>query len=646
MKRKINIIYWYLFLVIYTELIYKLFVWNELLTLKSLTTIFYSMPFAFLFYFVSNLWKEKVNKVLSIVLTFSITLIFAAQFIYYQFYKSIFSIFSVTMGTGQVFSEFGGAILEYIIRYFFNIMIIFLPFLFYIIYGRKLFDYKRNSKKTNLILLTVFIVLYILNGLFLLFNKNSMYSNYRLHKEVHSPILTINRMGLLTMEKLDLKRYLYGFKEKMFDYKKEKNFEELTIEEKVKKYNMVNINFDELIKKEKDQTVKEMHEYFKDVLPTEKNEYTGMFKNKNLIFITAESLDISAIKEDITPTLYKMMNSSFVFKNYYQPLYPVSTLDGEYMNMTSLIPKEGTWSFYKSSEIYMPYGLGNVFKNLDYSTNGYHNHTYNYYHRELSHTNIGLDYVGCGNGLEKKINCSIFPESDLEMINATVDDYINNDKFITYYMTVSGHLSYNKNNAIASKNWKYVKNLDISDSIKAYYATTIELDKAVEVLIKKLTDAGKFDDTLIVIAPDHYPYGLKINELNKISKKDRSDKFELYNTTLIMYNAKLNTKVIEDYVSGIDILPTIYNLFGIEYDSRLLMGRDILSESEKIVVLSDRSWITNKGKYDSITGLFTSFKDNVSKEYIDAINNKIHQKFTMSSYILDTNYYSKLGELK
>lgn len=645
MKKKTNLIYWYIFLVIYMELIYKLFVWNEIFNLKSLTTIFYSIPFAFVFYFLTNLWKEKINKILSIILTLFITIIFVSQFIYYQFYKSIFSIFSITEGTGQVFGEFGGVILEYIVRYFPNIIIIFIPFIFLSIYGKKLFNYKREDRKTNLILLTTLIILYIFNGIFLLFDKDSIYSNYRLQTEIHSPILTINRMGLLTMEKLDIKRYIFSFNEKMYNYKKE-DFKDLSNEEKLKKYNMINIDFKELIKNEKDENIKEMHEYFNNIIPSEKNEYTGMFKNKNLIFITAESLDISAIKENITPTLYKIMNSSFVFKNYYQPLYPVSTLDGEYMNMTSLIPKEGTWSFYKSSEIYMPYGIGNVFKNLNYEVKGYHNHSYNYYHRELSHTNIGLDYIGCGNGLEKKINCNIFPESDLEMINSTIEDYINKDKFVAYYMTVSGHLRYNKNNAIASKNWDNVKNLDTSDSIKAYYATNIELDKAVEVLIKKLKDSEKLDDTLIVIAPDHYPYGLTIGDLNKISERERNDKFELYNTSLIMYNSKLNTKIIEDYVSGIDILPTIYNLFGIEYDSRLLMGRDILSKSEKIVVLSDRSWITNKGKYDSITGIFTPFKENIDKEYVNNINNKVNQKFALSSYILDTNYYNKLGVLK
>ena len=97
-------------------------------------------------------------------------------------------------------------------------------------------------------------------------------------------------------------------------------------------------------------------------------------------------------------------------------------------------------------------------------------------------------------------------------------------------------------------------------------------------------------------------------------------------------------------VSSIDILPTIYNLCGIDFDSRLLAGTDIFSEKEGIVILSDRSWITDKGKYNSISGKFTkNTEEDVTKEYISKINDIVNNKFSMSSLILDTNYYSIIG---
>ena len=44
---------------------------------------------------------------------------------------------------------------------------------------------------------------------------------------------------------------------------------------------------------------------------------------------------------------------------------------------------------------------------------------------------------------------------------------------------------------------------------------------------------------------------------------------------------------------SIDVLPTVLNLFGMEYDSRLLMGSDILSSCSGLVIYNDRSWIMN-----------------------------------------------------
>ena len=323
------------------------------------------------------------------------------------------------------------------------------------------------------------------------------------------------------------------------------------------------------------------------------------------------------------------------------------------MVMNSLIPKEGVWSFYRSSNIYMPFGIGNVFKREGYSpVNAYHDHTYTYYSRDESHPNLGFDkYVGCGNGLEKLMNCKVWPESDIEMIDATINDYIDSDKFMTYYMTVSGHLNYTfTGNSMSYKNRELVKDLSYSEHIKAYLAANIELDRALEKLLIYLEDSKKLDDTVIVISPDHYPYGLKTSELNEISDTDRSDKFEMFHTSLIIYNSEMKENVkVSKYVSSIDVLPTVYNLFGIEYDSRLMMGRDALSDSEGLVMLSDRSFINENGSYNSITGEYKSFKSDVSNEYVDNMNYEVYQMFTMSSLLLYEkngvylDYYRKLG---
>lgn len=655
MKRKLPLLIFYSFLIIYLELVYKSAVLNNVFSINTLTVIVFSIPFILINTLISSLFKEKINRIISVVLSIFITLIFISQYIYFEFYDSIFSIYSIKEGTGQVFGEFFSAILKMVSDNIWVTLLFLLPFLLFTIFGKKIFNFERN-KKASLITSGLSIVSIAICILFVQFYGSGMYSLKRLYKETHAPMITINKVGLLSMEVLDLDRFIFGFEEKLYNINKPTdNKEETKKPEETEeiKYNVLDIDFDKLINEEENSMVKSMHEYFKNVTPTKQNEYTGIFKGKNLIYITAEGFDKIAIDESLTPTLYKLANNGFVFENYYQPLFTVSTSDGEYMFLNSLIPKEGVWSFYRSSNIYMPFGIGNVFKREGYSTvNAYHDHTYTYYNRDKSHPNLGFDkYIGCGNGLEELINCKTWPESDVEMINATVDDYINSDNFMTYYMTVSGHLNYTfTGNYISYKNKDLVKDLPYTDHVKAYLAANIELDRAIESLINKLKEKGKLDDTVIVISPDHYPYGLKTSELNEISDTDRSDKFEMFHTSLILYNSEIKENVkVTKYVSSIDVLPTIYNLFGIKYDSRLLMGRDALSDAEGLVILSDRSFINEFGSYNSITGKYTKFKEDVSNDHIEKLNHEVYQRFTMSSLLLYEkngvylDYYRKLG---
>ena len=635
MKNKINNIFWWSFLIIYLEIIYKIFVVGNLFTINTLTVLIFSVPWILLISFISSLFNEKVNKIINIVLTIAIVILTLAQIVYYNFYYSIFSLFSLTAGGGGQVIQFVSYIIKVILRIWYIFLIVLIPVILYLILNKKVFKYNKISLKKALFYLLGFNLSFI--SIIISINISSEpYPLKKLLFETHAPMLTINKTGLLTMEVIDVYRYFNGFDEKINYYDINNN------DYKSEEYNVMNINFNKLISKETDNTIINMHNYFKNVKPTPKNEYSGLFKDKNIIYIVAESLDTIAIDEELTPTLYKMANNSFVFNNYYQPLYPISTLDGEYMLLSSLIPKEGVWSLYDSSNNSMPFTYGNSFKKNGYTTYAFHNNVYNFYHREEAYPNIGFNYLACGNGLEKNMNCNNWPNSDLEMIESTKNLFINNDKFASYYMTFSGHLIYNfRENSMSIKNKDSVEDLNYSKDIKAYLSANIELDKSLEELLKELEKNNKLNDTLIVISPDHFPYGLTGKEINEKSEFDRNNKFELYHTSLIIYNPNIEKTVIDKTVSGIDVLPTILNLFGIEYDSRLLMGRDIFSDEEHIVILSDRSWITDVCSYDSLTNKCTNGYND--KEYINRINKIVNERFTMSSLIIDKDSYSKLG---
>lgn len=419
--------------------------------------------------------------------------------------------------------------------------------------------------------------------------------------------------------------------------------------------NVMNIDFEALAAAETDEVIRGLHEYFANERPSAQNEYTGMFEGYNLIQITAEGFSHYAIDEYITPTLYKMQTEGFNFTNFYTPIWEVSTFDGEYCATTGLIPKSGVWSYYQAGEeqVLLPFTMPQQFLNDGLETvRAYHNHTYSYYHRDVSHPNLGFIYEGLGNGLEDVVNGNRWPESDVEMIEGTVADYLTGQRFMTYYMTVSGHLEYGFNdNSIAYKNQAAVTDLPYSDTVRAYYACNIELDRAMEKLLTALQEAGMADNTVIVITPDHYPYGLEQREqenpylyFDELAGHSIDTAFELYKSCLIVYSPSMERGItIDKLCSSVDIIPTLNNLFGFEYDSRLLIGRDILSDSDPLVIFLNRSWITEKGSYNAETEEFTLFEGQTVEDeeaYIETVKTVVSNKFKVSAQILDNDYYS------
>lgn len=638
--KKFSLLFYYILFIIYEELTLSCLLFGTFPSSFWLIILF-SVPIAVVLNILSSIFKPKVNKIITYVITIFIVILFGAQIVYYSMYESILSFYSIVNG-GQV-TEFMDVIFDMILRNWYGIVLFVLPIIpLVILHKKKIIDFERQSLKQTLIKIGTAILVQIIAILCVNFiNAKDIYSNKNLYYNTHVPKLATKRMGFLTALRLDFQRFVFGFEEELSVNVSTENSKDLDQE-----YNVTNIDFDKLIEEEQDEEVKEMHEYFKNQEPSKKNEYTGIFEGKNLIVLVGESFSSLAIREDLTPNLYKLYNEGFQFNNFYTPIFPVSTADGEYITDTSLIPKEGVWSFKEIVGNYMPYSYANLFEKLGYSSNAYHNHTATYYERDKYINTMGYNsYLAVGTGLEDRMDTSKWPNSDYEMIDVTMDDYINNEKFLAYYMTVSGHLNYTKSgNAMTARNWDAVKDLPYSDKAKSYLAANIELDKAVGEIINKLQEAGKLEDTVIVISGDHYPYGLTLDEINEISTYERDNTFEKYHMPFLIWSGSMKEPVKVDKVgSSLDILPTVLNLFGVEYDSRLLMGRDILSDSEKVAIFSDRSFITDKGKYNAITGKFIANDgEEITDEYIKEMKNIVYKKYQMSRLVLEKDYYRKV----
>lgn len=574
-----NIVY-YGFLFLYEEILYKLVLQLPL----NVSVIFFSLTIGLFAGYLSQFIPKRINYFIFNIINLLLCIYYGTALIVKKVFGIVITPSIFTMYKQVTSGAFKTLFFETIASNFLIIILILLPF----IVGLFLNRYLSNKPKFTYILVVVtpFILFLLCSD-----SLDTFYSNKS----------DVNKLGVCSSIFMDGDLGLISGQES-------DGHESVVREEVAVTYNpqVSDIDFDSL--ESDNQAINDLNNYIKNQAPTYTNEYTGMFKGKNLIYIMAESFDGYFVDKELTPTLYKMIHDGFYFKNYYTPTN-LSTIGGEFSLLTGLLPDlavlNNQWNGNYNNNghhNYYPYGLGNLFKELDYDVYAYHDYFYNFQNRDYYLKDLGFDnYTACGNGMETRMDCSIFPASDDEMINGSIDDYINSDKFMVYYVTVSGHAKWGFGyNAMAEKNKSLVNDLEYSETVRAYISANLELEKAMTTLLDKLSAAGKLDDTVIVMASDHHPYFMEDEQMEELASKEL-DKYSLYKNDLIIYNPSVENVEIDKVCNTIDVLPTVLNLFGIEYDSRLIVGKDILSDSDGMAIFADYSWLTdNDNDYSNV----------------------------------------------
>jgi len=449
---------------------------------------------------------------------------------------------------------------------------------------------------------------------------------------------TAERFGILTMLRLELIGSFGG------EVVEEEYFvAEIPEEAPEMEYNVLELDFGALNERTESDAIRNINDYCSRLTGSNKNEYTGMLADYNLIVLCAESFATGVIDPELTPTLYRLANEGIVFNNYYNS-FPNTTTDGEYAMIQGLWPDtsrdKGTSSLYNSRNSYLPFTLGNIFKEQrGIQAYGYHNYTGAYYGREESHPNMGYSMKFANDGMKFT---NSWPASDLEMMEQSIDDYIGMDQFHAYYMTFSGHYKYDDTNALVRKNWDTAYGLPYSRKTRAYISCNLELEYAMSYLMQRLEEAGVADKTAIVLAGDHFPYGLEDEEYAELVGGE-IDCFSKFKSTLIFWVGGMEEPiVVDEYCCNVDILPTILNLWGFEYDSRMLAGTDVFSDGTHAAVLIDKTFLTDKVWFDANTGetRYLVPEDEVPEGYIENMHRYINTRFSISSDILNSGYYN------
>jgi phosphoglycerol transferase MdoB-like AlkP superfamily enzyme len=635
MKKTVQLVIYYFLIILYLEFWHKSFFYPTFWNIGLIYTTLYSFIIALLLTFLSSLGRPKTNKRIILLFTVLLTLIFTGNYIYTTLFGTPFSIQVTSMAGGAL--DFLNIFFDTLFKNISNLIILSLPLIGFICKYKKMnFEKTFYFEKKSLIYLIIGIYIVSLTLLFPF--KDHDKSAFKLYWKENDIISSINMFGLITAERIEIQRNIFGFNETLA-------FEENdTSSETQEMYNKIDIDFDKLIENAQDANLKSVYSYFKNTPATKKNEYTGMFAGKNLIFVLAESFNSVVVSKENTPTLYRLINDGFHFTNFYSPLV-LSTTGGEFQAMTGLIPSADTVNEWHNGKAYLPYAIGNMFLEKGYTTNAYHNWKYDFYTRNFTMPELGFpDYLACENGLEKIADCywnSINAPEDQQLITSTIKKYTKEEKFLTYYITMSGHAPYLFESS--KRYYDEVKDLPYSDETKAYIASQMDLDKAMEVLIASLEEEGLLEDTVICLVGDHYPYAMDISNINEMSTYPRDELFEVHHSDFIIWNKNQEKVEINKVGSQMDVLPTILNLFGLEYDSRLLIGKDLLSDSEGLAIFSDLSWISDSGTYQSKNKKFTSKKD-VNEDYVSKINQWVNNGVIVSRRIILEDIYRKLFE--
>lgn len=633
--------------------------------------------FGFFVSLITVIFKKNINRIIGLIILILAAVFFTTESILRESFNNYMPLGMILRRTGNVMQDYLWETIVSIFAGIPKIILFFIPVAIYFFFGKRYIPALRFHMDFVGAFLIVFLVLNLILSLFA--------SGVPVYKKEYEFDEATRSLGLITSTKLDIRQSIFGGTggDDGFIIEPSKTTEPSKTEESSKissavepsvsgsttepsqvkpvvtGNNVMNLDFDALAASEKNETIKKIDQYVASLTPTKKNEYTGLFKGKNLIIIAAESYNDAFITKEATPTLWRLTHNGFYFTDFYQPAWGGSTSTGEFSILLGLSPRGADEAILDTIGDNNYFTMGNQLQRLGYSTRAYHNGSYDYYDRDKTHKNLGFTtFEAQGNGLEKIAGAWV---SDDVMFDKTMDVYLTDQPFCTYYMTVSGHAKYTKDHAKTKRFIEYVREKygnTYKDTTLYYICYQMHLEEALKIMLEKLDAAGILDDTVIAMATDHYPYGLMKSHnwgntqdyFKDLIKRDHDLCWDRDKNGLVLWSGCLEhenkdmAKTITDPVTSLDILPTLSNLFGLEYDSRLLVGRDVFSDSEPLVFWNNYSWITRRGKYNSSEKKFYPNPgfENTDQAYIDSISAMVKNKITYSRWVVDNDYFGKL----
>lgn len=630
----------FLLSILYLESLFKIRVLNFAFDGDLFRIVLFSVAYTLMIVFMLKFFGVKIVRISTYVLIVFITFLYFNQEIYSSFVEGFYSVTVIGDFTAGL-SFFS----DYFTAFRFSHISYLLPI------GSLVLFHKTKFIRFDVEYCGLRQPLYFLLGSFLMFFVSIQTISGETELRNDDTEITIDNVGaLISYSDLDLYNYMYN------------------AQDALKKFGLITYTQRDFFRLFRTDPLSEqayeilIDDYIENQSGHTDNIYTGLFEDKNFIMIMAESLDTFAINETLTPTLYQLKMDYAYVENYYSPLYYRSTADSEFLVQTSLYPdKNVTLSMDAYLHNTFPNTLPKLFEEAGYTTFSFHNYFDYFYPRGDFHINTlgydqfwGSEELGMTTGFNpERVIIDHTWESDVELMQRAIPKFIHEDKFFVNLLTVSGHFPYSDDHEVAKEEYvtqaqTYLDSLgeevEYSDEILYYLAVHIEVDRAISYLITELEAANKMNDTVIMIFGDHYAYGIDNEDIwaYEDTYKIDDDELDIHNVPMIIVSDTTRLENVEQhYMSTIDIMPTIANLFDLNLDNRLVFGNDAFNDNHNIVRFADGSFISNDFRYESLSEQYTIYDDTIREEYLFALNNQYLNAYLYNILILQYDYYEE-----
>ena len=436
-----------------------------------------------------------------------------------------------------------------------------------------------------------------------------------------------------------------------------------------------------------DEAAKEFRDFYSEKELTDvhtDNEYTNIFKGKNLLVIHAESiqgftLDTSFNGEPLTPNLNRIASEGLYFTNFYAQESVGTSSDSEFTLLTSLMPaNSGTVAVSYWDREYNT--ILKELKKQNYYTFSMHANNGTFWNRNLIHPKYGYDdfyYYTKDYEIDEVLGLGL---SDKSFFRQSVPKIkkINDEKgnFYGTLIMLTNHTPFVAASEVDyDVDFKYEKVDETTGEVKQvvapfmedttlgkYFKTVHYADEAIGQLMDDLDKEGLLDNTVVVIYGDHdakvkkseylYYYNYNPYTDSVLSEDDPNYKDVDY------FDYELNRKVpfiiwskdkkvqgkIDKVMGMYDITPTLGNMFG--FNNKYALGHDIFSVENNIVIFPDASWVTDNMYYSSAQEEGRVLNPNfpISSEYIDANNEYAEKIIKVSNDIIVYDLIKKTKE--